>query len=239
MAWLFEGSSRRSQRAALLILVGAGGVASIQSLLLPPPPPLPRLSGTTLPAGGWQPRQLASPPAAVGVWALQRHAATGPGLAFQRRGQLWLLLTPLASWSAAGFDPAVITRAIPQLHLRNARLLTFRSQEGPLASYQVALGNLGDHQTVRQSCLTAQPGLAYSNTVLRSAPAPREPRVVARLGKALRRLLPWEGQPHACVLITTNDASLLDGSPASRRLWARWASRTQWPGRTDSPPAAD
>lgn len=149
---------------------------------------------------------------------LQRNVATG----FSRRyakGSQWLLLTPLASWNS--LDPATITSSMPELNLRGAKLRSW--QDKP---QQIAIGRIQGVITY-QTCLTQKGGIAFGTNQLGEISASRHQDFIRTL---IKGRLPSSPKTSAfCLLVTTNNPTLLNGSAEAKQFLKDLTIHTQWP----------
>lgn len=206
------------QRRWLAVLCAATGLAIVQQVGFPQQPPLPAPPDPQSMPIAWRsadlsvatPQQLATMP--------QRNVASGSSQRFSK-GSKWLLLTPLASWKA--LDPAEITSIMPELHLREAKLLSL--QEKP---QQIAIGRIQGVITY-QTCLTKKGVVAFSVEKLGVISGRRHQDFLRTL---IKGRLPSSPRPSvSCLLVTTNNPSLLNGSAESKRFLKDLTTRTQWP----------
>ena len=151
---------------------------------------------------------------------LQRDVATGFSQRFSK-GSESLLLTPLASWKSAALDPAKITSSMPELYLSRPKLLSL--QEKP---QQIAIGRIQGVITF-QTCLTRKGLIAFSNRKLEGISDRSRQDFLRTL---IKGRLPFSPKPSvSCLLITTNNPSVLNGSADSQRFLKDLAIQTQWP----------
>jgi hypothetical protein len=151
---------------------------------------------------------------------LQRNVATGSTQRFSR-GTEWLLLTPLGSWEAPDLDPAKISSSMPKLHLHEVKLLSLNEKP-----HQIAIGRLQGVITY-QTCLTKNGIVAFSADNLQGTSGRRTEDFMRTL---IKGRLPSSPRPsYSCLLITTNNNSLLNGSADSNRFLRDLTTNTQWP----------
>jgi hypothetical protein len=212
--------SRPQQRAWLFVCSAATGLAVLHQVVFPASPPL------AVPAN---PARLPHPwPAAEAsmlldkqpATMLQRSVAIGASQRFSL-GDQWLLLTPLASWSEAGLDPAAITRAIPQLHLDQPGQLQPRRP-----NHQIAFGLIQGAPSY-QTCLTRSGASAWTVPGLEGLTGrPHQDFLRTLIGGRI----PSQPRPsYACLLVTTNHPEWLANPDGSDRLLRQLTTHTQWP----------
>ena len=149
---------------------------------------------------------------------LQRKLATGSSQRFSKANE-WLLLTPLASWGS--LDPAKITSSMPELHLRKAKLLSL-----PAKPQQIAIGRIQGVISY-QTCLTKKGGIAFSAKKLQDISGRGRQDFIRTL---IKGRLPSSPKPStACLLVTTNNPTLLNGSAESKQFLNDLTTHTQWP----------
>ena len=215
--------SHRQQRGVYALLSLAALLVPLPLLIQPPQPPLPRLSAPLQPVDGW--RVTAAPvngPARADTFhPFGRAARLGSTLALVRGSGSWLLLTPLASWSHRGLDPALVTGGIPALSLRNP---TVRRRPGSLDE----VASTASRPALHQACLNRAGQLGHDPETLKA----QNPHPSASLPRILRQVIQPGSLPpvgFSCLLITTNAADVLDGSERAQALLRRLASSVQWP----------
>jgi len=151
---------------------------------------------------------------------LQRNVARGPSQRYSK-GSEWLLLTPLASWSWKDLDPAKITSRMPELHLRKPTLLSLQAKPNQFATGRIQ-GVIS-----WQTCLTQKGVIAFSDKKLKDISLRRRQGFLRTLIKG--RLPSYPRNSHSCLLLTTNNPSLLNGSADSQRFLKDLTTQTQWP----------
>lgn len=209
---------RTQQRLWLTVLCAATGLAIVQQVVFPLQPPLPVPPDPQRMPMPWRsadisvaiPHHLPTLP----------HVATGPTQCFSK-GSLWLLLTPLGSWEASALDPAKMTSNVPELHLREAKLLSLKEKP-----HQIAIGRFQGVITY-QTCLTNYGVVAFSTDKLRYTSGRRHKNFMRTLIKGRLPSLPR--LVYSCLLITTNNNSLLNGSADSKRFLRDLTTNTRWP----------
>jgi hypothetical protein len=210
---------RAHQRRWLAVLCAATGLAIVQQVFFPLQlkPPLPAPPDPQRMPLAWRsaditiaiPQQSSTMP----------HVATGPTQRFSK-GTEWLLLTPLGSW-VPDLDPAKMTSSMPELHLREAKLLSLKEKP-----HQIAMGRFQGVITY-QTCLTNNGIVAFSAEKLRDISGRKHKDFMRTL---IKGRLPSSPRPaYSCLLITTNNNSLLNGSADSKRFLRDLTTNTQWP----------
>ncbi|MCP9929797.1 hypothetical protein KBY82_03270 [Cyanobium sp. AMD-g] len=149
---------------------------------------------------------------------LQRNDATGSSQRFAKASG-WLLLTPLASWDS--LDPAKLTRSMPELYLRDAKLLSLQAKP-----QQIAIGRI-QGVISSQTCLTKSGAIAFSVNKLRDISGRRQQDFLRTL---IKGRLPSSPKPsYSCLLVSTNNAFLLNGSAESKQFLKDLTAQVQWP----------
>jgi len=202
------------------VLCAATGLAIVQQVGFPQQPPLPAPPDPQSMPIAWRSAELSVATPHQLATMLQRNVASGSSQRFSK-GSEWLLLTPLASWKSAALDPAQITSSMPQLHLREAKLRSL--QEKP---QEIAIGRIQGVITY-QTCLTKKGVIAFSVKKLGDISGRRRQDFLRTL---IKGRLPSSPRPSvSCLLVTTNNPSLLNGSAESKRFLKDLTTRTQWP----------
>jgi hypothetical protein len=214
--------SNNCQRVLYLALAGLAGVAVLQQFLFPLTPSLPRLPEVLPPALAARKLQPVSPDHHQQPILWERQYAVGQSQQFQASDGSFLILTPLSSWMGRSLDPIKAAASLsPPLSLSTRKILTIRpnqvqiaighltlSQRSPSPAYQGCLSRYGQVSIDGQHLATPRPGFWQ---------------------KALHTLWPSTNYSAFCVLITTNQRNLLDGSPASDAFIKGLLERIVWP----------
>jgi hypothetical protein len=212
--------ARAHQRRWLAVLCGASGLAIVQQVGFPQQPPLPVPPDPQSMPIAWRSAEHSISASRLMATMLQRDVATGFSQRFSK-GSESLLLTPLASWKSAALDPAKITSSMPELYLSRPKLLSL--QEKP---QQIAIGRIQGVITF-QTCLTRKGLIAFSNRKLEGISDRSRQDFLRTL---IKGRLPFSPKPSvSCLLITTNNPSVLNGSADSQRFLKDLAIQTQWP----------
>jgi hypothetical protein len=209
---------RAHQRRWLAVLCAATGLAIIQQVVFPQHPPLPVPPDSQRMPLAWRSADIsiAFPHQSPTI----PHVATGPTQRFSK-GTEWLLLTPLGSWVPPALDPARITSSMPELLLREPKLLSLKEK-----SHQIAIGRFQSDITY-QTCLTNNGIVAFTADKLRDTSGRRHKDFMRTLING--RLSSSPRPSYSCLLITTNSNSLLNGSADSKRFLRDLTTNTQWP----------
>jgi len=208
---------RPSQRFLYLFLSGLAGVAVMQQLLLPIGPVLPRVP-EALPSSLAGIDLIITPKGSANSSAsFERQYLAGTSKRYLISGGKDLILTPLSSWMHIAIDPLDISGELsPEQQLTKAKILTIIPKQ-----LQIAIGKLNE-STAYQGCLMPDGQVAMNPQEL-TAPKPSLQQ------KTLNTLWPSSLYSFSCVLITTNQVSLLDGSNASRAFLRDLSRSIDWP----------
>jgi hypothetical protein len=210
--------NRAQQRRWLAVLCGATGLAIIQQVGFPQQPPLPAPPDPQSMPVAWRSAEHSIATAQQMPTMLQRNFATGSSQRFSK-GSEWLLITPLASWDS--LDPAKITSSMPEVHLRKVKLLSLQAKP-----QQIAIGRIQGVISY-QTCLTKNGVIAFSAIKLQDISGRRRQDFLRTLTKGR---LPSSPRPsYSCLLVTTNNISLLNGSAESKQFLTDLTTQTQWP----------
>ena len=214
------GFGRQSLRLGLGVLCACSTLAFVQLLFIPRQPPLPLpLQRASLPEP-WNsvPAGTVLEGRAIGPWA--GSVAIGSSQRFSHQGT-WFILTPVATWQLNDLDPAAFTKGIAPIELQRRKLLTLQRKR-----QQIAIGRI-NNVTAAQTCLTPAGTTAFSAGRLINLSRHRDPGFLAR---ALQSLLPSSSRGYSCLLITTNNPSLLQDRQGASPLLKTLMSATKWPG---------
>lgn len=149
--------------------------------------------------------------------SFERQYSAGISKRYLISGGMYLILTPLSSWRHMTIDPLHISGELnPQQQLSNASILTLIPNQ-----LQIVIGKLNG-SAAYQGCLTPDGQVAINPQQLT---APK----LSLQQKILNTLWPSTLYSFSCVLITTNQRSLLDGSTASRAFLKSLGSTIAWP----------
>ena len=220
MSYRNSAAFRAHQRRWLVVLCATTGLATVQQVVFPQQPPLPTQPDPQKMPLAWRSAETYSVTLRKSSKMLQRNVATGSTQRFSR-GTEWLLLTPLGSWEAPDLDPAKISSSMPKLHLHEVKLLSLNEKP-----HQIAIGRLQGVITY-QTCLTKNGIVAFSADNLQGTSGRRTEDFMRTL---IKGRLPSSPRPsYSCLLITTNNNSLLNGSADSNRFLRDLTTNTQWP----------
>ena len=219
--------SHKQQRVFYLLLAGLAGVAVLQQFLLPLTPALPSVAvrlPSALAALGLRPVSADYHQQPI---LLERQYAVGQSQQFRAPDGSFLILTPLSSWMGRTLDPIAAAPTLsPPQSLSKPKILTIRPNQVQIAIGQLSVGQLTVSQRspspAYQGCLTRQGQVTIDAQQL-AAPRP------GFWQKALHILWPTSLDASSCVLITTNDRTLLDGSNGSRSFLKDLNQGIVWP----------
>ena len=189
----------------------------MQQLLLPIGPVLPRVP-EALPSSLAGIDLIITPKGSANSSAsFERQYLAGTSKRYLISGGKDLILTPLSSWMHIAIDPLDISGELsPEQQLTKAKILTIIPKQ-----LQIAIGKLNE-STAYQGCLMPDGQVAMNPQEL-TAPKPSLQQ------KTLNTLWPSSLYSFSCVLITTNQVSLLDGSNASRAFLRDLSRSIDWP----------
>jgi hypothetical protein len=210
--------SHVQQRHWLTVLCAATGLAIVQQIGFPQQPPLPVPPDPQSMPMAWRSAEHSIATTHQMATMQQRSVATGFSQRFSK-GSGWLLLTPLASWNS--LDPAEITSSMPELHLREVKLQSW--QEKP---QQIAIGRIQGVITY-QTCLTKKGSIAFDAKNLANISTRRRQDFLRTLIKG--RLPSSPKSSVSCLLVTTNNSTLLNGSAESKQFVKELTTHTRWP----------
>ncbi|MCP9825581.1 hypothetical protein [Synechococcus sp. EJ6-Ellesmere] len=209
--------SHSKQKILFLSLSSVASVAVIQQLFFPIRPALPRVP-VALPSSitsldlnlapqGLKPESI----------SFERQYLAGRSQHYLSRNGDYLILTPLSSWMLISINPLDISGELtPKQQLLNAKILTVIPNK-----LQIATGKIGSSPAY-QGCLTPNGQVAIDAQQL-AAPKPSFGE------KTLNTVWPSSLYSFSCVLITTNQRLLLDGSKTSRVFLKELDKSIVWP----------
>ncbi len=209
--------SKPKQRLLYLTLSCLAVFAVFRQFYSPLKPRLPK-SSVGLPAFlselGFQPA-----PQAIGKAhsIFEREYLAGKGQYYVSSDGDHLSLIPLASWMQTSIDPLSVSKALsPPQGLSETKVLTLRRN-------QLQIG-MGKHNgfAAYQGCLMANGEVAIDRQLLA---APK----LDFWQKVQNMIWPSSLNSFSCVLITTNQGSLLDGSSLSRAFLVDLTNSIDWP----------
>jgi hypothetical protein len=214
--------SRHHQRVLYLALSGFAGVAVMQQFFFPLAPALPRVPEvlpSALAALKLQPVSRVNHQQPI---LFERQYVSGHSQRYQASDGTFLILTPLSSWMEQTLDPIKVSLALsPSLSLSKQKILTIRPNLFQIIIGQLAVGQFGQ-SSAYQGCLTRQGQVAINAQHL-AAPRP------GFWQKALHTLWPSSRYSTSCVLMTTNQRTLLDGSTISNDFIKGLKQSIVWP----------
>ena len=191
------------------------GAAIVQQLLYPIKPSLPIVSAS-LPSSvsSLDLRLVSREPMGKSI-GRERQYIAGGSYRYLSNNSDQLILTPLSSWMNVSLNPLSISSHLSgNQQLTKAKILTIIPNQ-----LQIAIGTLGRSHAY-QGCLT-QHGQVMIDRL--AAPKPRF------LRKTLNTVWPSTLYSFSCVLITTNQRSLLDGSTTSKEFLETLGDNIVWP----------
>ena len=205
------------QRILFLSLSAVASVAVIQQLLFPIRPALPRVAVDLPSSISSLDLNLAPQELKKESNSFERQYLAGRSQHYLGRNGDYLILTPLSSWMLISINPLDISGELtPKQQLLNAKILTVIPNK-----LQIATGKIGSSPAY-QGCLTPNGQVAIDVKQL-AAPKP------GFWEKTLNTVWPSSLYSFSCVLITTNQRSLLDGSNASRVFLKELDKSIVWP----------
>lgn len=208
---------RRHQRFLYLFLSGLAGVAALQQLLFPIKPALPKVPDVWPASLLGIDLHITPKGSEKSSTSFERQSLAGKSKRYLLSGGKDLILTPLSSWMHIAIDPLDLSGELsPEQQLTQAKILTLRPNQ-----IQIATGKLKG-SIAYQGCLMADGKVAMNPQQL-TAPKPSFQQ------KTLNTLWPSSLYSFSCVLITTNQRSLLDGSPTSRTFLSGLNRGIDWP----------
>jgi len=209
--------SHLRQKILFLSLSAVASVAVIQQLIFPIRPALPRVAAALPPSISSLNLSLALQESKKESFSLERQYLAGRSQHYTGRNGDYLILTPLSNWMHVSLDPLSISGSLtPKQQLSKPKILTVIPKQ-----LQIATGKIGNSPAY-QGCLTPNGQVAIDVKQL-AAPMPgfRE--------KTLNTLWPSSLYSFSCVLITTNQRSLLNASTASRVFLKELDNSIVWP----------
>ena len=193
------------------------GVAVIQQLLYPIRPALPRVPVDLPSSIATLNHHLAPEELRKESFSFERQYLASRSQHYLSRNGDYLILTPLSNWMLIAIDPLDVSGGLtPKQQLANAKILTVIPNQ-----LQIATGKIGSAPAY-QGCLTPNGQVAIDVKQL-AAPMP------GFWEKTLNTVWPYSLYSFSCVLITTNQRSLLDGSIVSRTFLQDLNSSINWP----------
>jgi hypothetical protein len=209
--------SDSKQRILFLSLTAVASIAVIQQLLFPIRPALPRVAVALPSSISSLDLNLAPQELKKESIIFERQYLAGQSQHYLGRNGDYLILTPLSNWMLVSLDPLSISGSLtPKQQLSNAKILTISPNQ-----LQIATGKIGGSPAY-QGCLTPN-GRVGIDVKQFAAPKP------SFWEKTLNTLWPSSLYSFSCVLITTNQRSLLDGSRASRVFLKELDNSIGWP----------
>jgi hypothetical protein len=206
-----------TQRLLYLSLSAMAVVAVMQQLLFPIKPALPRVSDALPSSLSNLDLHLVPQALKSNSLSFERQYIAGKSKRYLISGGKDLILTPLSSWMHIAIDPLDISGGLaPEQQLTKAKILTIIPKQ-----LQIAIGKLNE-STAYQGCLMPDGQVAMDSQNL-AAPKPSFKQ------RTLNTLWPSSLYSFSCVLITTNQVSLLDGSNASRAFLRDLSRSIDWP----------
>ena len=194
----------------------------MQQFLFPLAPALPRLPEVLPSALAARKLQPVSPDHHQQPILWERQYAVGQSQQFQASDGNFLILTPLASWMGRSLDPIKAAAALsPPLSLLKRKILTIRPNQVQIAIGQISVSQRSPSPAY-QGCLSRH-GLVSIDGKHLAIPRP------GFWQKALHTLWPSSLDATSCVLMTTNDRRLLDGSPRSSSFLKDLHQSIVWP----------
>lgn len=192
------------------------GVAVIQQIFFPIRPALPRVP-VALPSSissldlNLVPQELKKE-----SFSLERQYLAGRSQHYLSRN-VYLILTPLTNWMLISINPLDISGdLLPKQQLSNPKILTVIPKK-----LQIATGKISGSPAY-QGCLTPNGQVGIDVKQL-AAPMPDF------WEKTLNTVWPSSLYSFSCVLITTNQRSLLDGSTTSKMFLSKLDNSIVWP----------
>jgi len=180
------------------------GVAVIQQIFFPIRPALPRVPVDLPSSIATLDLHLAPEELKKESFSFERQYLAGRSHHYLSRNGDYLILTPLSNWMLISINPLDISGdLLPKQQLTNPKILTVIPKK-----LQIATGKIGGSPAY-QGCLMPNGQVAIDAQQL-AAPKP------SFWDKTLNTLWPSSLYSFSCVLITTNQRSLLDGSTTSR-----------------------
>ena len=204
------------QRILFLSLSAVASAAVIQQLIFPIRPALPRVAVALPSLISSLDLNLAPQELKKESISFERQYLAGRSQHYLSRNGDYLILIPLSSWMLISINPRDISGELPPKHqLTNPKILTIFPNK-----LQIATGEIGGSPAY-QGCLMPNGQVAIDMKQL-AAPKP------GFWEKTLNTLWPSSLYSFSCVLITTNDRSLLDGSHRSRNLLVQLNQSISW-----------
>ena len=205
------------QRILFLSLSAVASVAVIQQLLFPIRPALPRVPVALSSSISSLDLNLVPQELKKESISFERQYLAGRSQHYLGRNGNYMILTPLSNWMLVSLDPLDISGDLnPKQQLSNAKILTIIPNK-----LQIATGKIGGSPAY-QGCLKHNGQVAIDAQQL-AAPKPSFGE------KTLNTVWPSSLYSFSCVLITTNQRSLLDGSKTSRVFLKELDKSIVWP----------
>jgi hypothetical protein len=209
--------SHIKQRILFLSLSAVASVAVIQQIFFPIRPALPRVAVALPFSISSLDLNLAPQELRKESISFERQYLAGRSQHYLSRNSDYMILTPLSSWMLKSIDSLDISGGMtPKQQLTNPKIRTIIPKE-----LEIATGEIGGSPTY-QGCLKPNGQVAIDAKQL-AAPMP------GFWDKILNTLWPSSLYSFSCVLITTNQRSLLDGSSTSRVFLKDLKSNIDWP----------
>ena len=189
----------------------------IQQLLFPIRPALPRVAVALPSSISSLDLNLAPQELKKESISFERQYLAGRSQHYLGRNGEYLILTPLSNWMLVSLDPLDISGDLnPKQQLSKAKILTVIPNK-----LQIATGKIGS-SLAYQGCLTpnGRVGIDVKQLV---TPMP------SFWQKTLNTVWPSSLYSFSCVLITTNQRLLLDGSKTSRVFLKELDKSIVWP----------
>lgn len=205
------------QRILFLSLSAVASVAVIQQLIFPIRPALPRVAVALPSLISSLDLNLAPQELKKESISFERQYLAGRSQHYLGRNGEYLILTPLSNWMLISINPLDISGDLnPKQQLSNAKILTIIPNK-----LQIATGKIGG-SPAHQGCLMPNGQVAIDAQQL-AAPKPSFGE------KTLNTVWPSSLYSFSCILITTNERSLLDSSNTSRVFLKELDNSIAWP----------
>lgn len=209
--------SHSKQKILFLSLSAVASVAVIQQLIIPIGPALPRVPVALPSSISSLDLNFALQEQKKESISFERQYLAGRSQHYLSRNGGYLILTPLSNWMLISINPLDISGGLtPKQQLTNPKILTVIPNK-----LQIATGKIGSSPAY-QGCLTPNGRVAIDMQQL-ATPKP------SFWDKTLNTLWPSSMYSFSCVLITTNQRSLLDASNASRVFLKELDKSIAWP----------
>jgi len=208
--------SRSGQRAVLGCLSALSIISILQVLFFRPQPPLPVLQDSLKDIVQYRESTIVKPnndslDKAIRIGESQRYSLDSGGM---------IIFTPLSAWQLDDLDPGHVNKTLPGIKLISDKSLSIKSSLG-----DVGVGKI--HGKISyQSCLTRSGSLGFDVGLLSNLVRHPDPGFFK---KALVAVIPYPSNAYSCVLITTNQRALLDGSNTSTAFIREVNARIVWP----------